>query len=280
MGFLVALITWINVVTNAIFGFFFAPISFVPGWLSITVISAVMGVLLLYLFKFTSNQDAIGRVRDRINANLLAVRLFKDSILVAFKSQGSVFLASFQLLYFAIVPMLVMIVPVSLIIAQMSLWYQFRPVDLADDPVVIKLKLNDELKKLPQVELKPHSAVKSIVGPVRVFSKKEVYWKITPIKEGIHSLVFNVGNKQATKQLAIGKGFVRVSPLRPGADFFDVFLYPFEKPFASNSIVNSISIDYPERVSWINGTDWWIIYFFIVSMIFAFAFKPLIKVRI
>ncbi len=280
MGFLVALITWINVVTNTICGLLLAPVAMVPGWLSITVISAVVGVLLLVIFKYTSNQKAIGCVRDDIKANLLAVKLFKDSISVAFRLQVRVFAGAFKLLFYAIVPMLVMMVPVCLILAQMSLWYQTRPLRAGDEPAVVKLKLNDELTTLPQVTLESLPAARTMIGPVRVFSKKEIYWKITPVEDGNHNLIFRVGDRQYEKQLVIGEGFMRVSPTRPGANAGDILLYPLEKPFAADSPVHSISIEYPERDSRINGTDWWIVYFFIASMAFAFIGKPFLKVRI
>jgi len=48
-------------------------------------------------------------------------KLFKGSIHVAFKSQVNIFLASFKLLFQSIVPMLVMILPVSFILAQMGM---------------------------------------------------------------------------------------------------------------------------------------------------------------
>jgi uncharacterized membrane protein (DUF106 family) len=280
MVFLVQLITWVNVATNALCGLLLAPVAMVPGWLSITVISAVLGVLLLIIFKYTSNQQAIGRVRDDIKANLLAVKLFKDSISVAFKLQARVFAGSFKLLFFAIVPMLVMIVPVSLILAQMGLWYQARPLRVGDEPVIVKIALNDDLNGLSQVTLESLPAARTTIGPVRVFSKNEVYWKINPVKDGNHNLILHVGDRQYEKQLVIGEGFMRVSPKRPGANLTDILLYPLEKPFAADSSVQSISIDYPERDSRINGTDWWIGYFFIASMVFAFIVKPFLKVRI
>ena len=280
MGFLVQLITWVNVVTNAIGGFFLAPVASVPGWLSITVISAVLGVFLLVIFKYTSNQKAIGCVRDDIKANLLAVKLFKDSFSVTFRSQARVFCASFKLLFYSIVPMLVMIVPVCLILAQMGLWYQACPLRPGDKPVIVKLKLNDHLDAFPQVTLESLPAAQTIIGPVRIFTKKEIFWKIKPVEDGNYNLIFHIGDRRYEKQLAIGEGFMRLSPKRPGADFADILLYPLEKPFTSDSPVRSISIDYPERDSRINGTDWWIVYFFVVSMIFAFLFKPLLKVRI
>jgi len=280
MGFFVMLITWVNVATNAIGGFFLTPVASVPGWLSITVISAVLGVFLLIIFKYTSNQKAIGRVRDDIKANLLAVKLFKDSFSVTFRLQARVFCASFKLLFYSIVPMLVMIVPVCLILAQMGLWYQACPLLPGDEPVVVKLKLNDHLDTFPQVTLESLPAAQTIIGPVRIFTKKEIFWKIKPVEDGNYNLIFHIGDRRYEKQLAIGEGFMRLSSKRPGADFANILLYPLEKPFTSDSPVRSISIDYPERDSRINGTDWWIVYFFVVSMIFAFMFKPLLKVRI
>jgi len=280
MGFAVQLITWVNVITNAVCGLLLASVAVVSGWLSITVISAVLGVLLLVIFKYTSNQKAIGRVRDDIKANLLAVKLFKDSLSVTFRSQVRVFAGAFKLLFYAIVPMLVMIVPVCFILAQMGLWYQARPLQPGDDPVMVTLKLNNNLDTFPQVTLESLPAARTMIGPVRAFSKKEIYWKIKPMEEGNYNLIFHVGDMRYEKQLAIGEGFMRVSPKRPGPDFSDILLYPLEKPFASDSAVYSISIDYPVRDSWISGTDWWIVYFFIASMIFAFIFKPLLKVRI
>ena len=280
MGFLVQLITWVNVVTNTIGGLFLAPVASVPGWLSITVISAILGVFLLVIFKYTSNQKAIGQVRDDIKANLLAVKLFKDSFSVTFRSQARVFCASFKLLFYSIVPMLVMIVPVILIMAQMSLWYQARPLLPGDKPVIVKLKFNDNLDTLPQVVLESLPAARTIIGPVRVFTKKEIFWKIKPVEDGSYNLIFHIGDRRYEKQLAVGEGFMCLSPKRPGADFADILLYPLEKPFTSDSPVHSISINYPERNSRIYGTDWWIVYFFVVSMIFAFMFKPLLKVRI
>ena len=145
---------------------------------------------------------------------------------------------------------------------------------------MVKLRLNDNLDVLPQVSLESLPAARTMIGPVWVSTKKEIFWKIKPIEEGDHNLIFQVGDRQYEKQLAIGEGFMRLSPKRPGAHFGDILLYPMEKPFASDSPVCSISIDYPERDSRINGTDWWIVYFFVTSMVFAFLLKPLLKVRI
>ena len=95
-----------------------------------------------------------------------------------------------------------------------------------------------------------------------------------------HKLVFQVADEPIEKELTVGSGFMRVSTKRPGDSWFDILNYPGEVPFNENSPVKSITLEYPDRISKIYGTDWWIIYFFITSMVFALIFKPFLKVRI
>ena len=280
MSFLAHLIIWINVPVNAVCKFLLAPIGFLPGWLSITIISAVTGLLLMVIFKYTSNQTAIGKVRDNIKANMLALKLFKDSISVTFQAQGQVFKGAFLLLFHAVRPMLVMIVPVSLLLAQMGLWYQCRPL-LVGEQAMVTMQLNgDRESPWPKISIESMSSAEVVAGPVRVLSKRQVYWQIKARENTSRPIVFQVDNHRIEKELAIGDDFMQVSIERPGLHWYDLLMNPVEKPFVAESVVNSISIDYPDRPSKICGTDWWVVYFFIISMVFAFIFKPFLKVRI
>ena len=122
-------------------------------------LSAVAGVGLLIIFKYTSNQSAIGRARDSIKANMLALKLFKDSILVTLQEQGRGFKGAMLLLVYAIRPLFVMIVPVCLVLGQMGLWYQFRPL-LPNEEAIVTMKLNSEMNSpLPKVNIEPTPAV-------------------------------------------------------------------------------------------------------------------------
>src|SRR5207245_9464483 len=91
---------------------------------------------LLVVFKYTSNQHAIKRVKDDIKANLLALKLFKDSAAVALRAQGRILVSAFRLAVFSIVPMLVMVVPVVLILGQLALWYRSGPLQVGGDAVL------------------------------------------------------------------------------------------------------------------------------------------------
>jgi hypothetical protein len=280
MNALTQIVTWLNALANALGRVLLAPIALLPGWLSATIVAAVTGVLLLVMFKYTSNQPAIKRVRDAIKANLLSLKLFKDSTSVVFQAQGRILWGALQLFLLAIVPMLVMIVPVSLLIAQLAQWYRVRPLRVGEE-AVLTLRLNgDAADPLPAVRLDPQGAVDVKIGPVRAPSQRAAYWNIVARRPGSHTITFFAADAPAEKELAIGDGYMRASPLRPGWNWTDALLYPSEPPFPPDAPIQSIEIAYPDRDSWTSGTDWWIAYWFVASMVAAFLFRPLIKVNI
>ncbi len=274
------LIAWLNAGMNALFGLLRGPMTALPAWLSLTVVSAILGVVLLVLFKYTSNQAAIGRVRDRIKSRLLAMKLFKDNIPVVLKSQLQVFGSAAMLLVHSIPPILVMALPFCLVLGQLGVWYQARPLEI-NEPVGVVMQLpGPENAPLPAVSLVPTETVDILVGPVRVPSKQQVYWKIQAAQLGTHRLQFKVGDMQVQKELAVGSGFMPVSIKRPALNLGDLILYPAEKPFDKDSPVQSIEIGYPDRTEPITGSGNWVITLFIISMLGAFAVKPFLNVKI
>ena len=270
----------VNSAANTVCGLVFAPIAMVPGWLSITIISAVLGIPLFIIFKYTSNQRALTRTIDDIKASLLAVRLYRDNIAVTMKSEARLMLCSVKLFVYSLIPVLIMSVPLSLILAQMGLWYQARPLQLGDAPVVVNLKLNNASEHWPAVTLDARPGARVVAGPVRIASRKEICWTIQPVQEGTHLLKFQVGDQQIVKQLAIGTGFMRVSTKRLGMEAADAIMHPLEEPLSASCPVASISIAYPARHSFICGTDWWLVWFCIVSMLAALLIRPFIKGRL
>jgi len=283
MNVLTQVVIWLNRGANAAGRFLLAPIAHMPGWLSITCLSAILGAVCLVAFKYTSSQQAIRRTRDDIAAHLLAVKLFPDSLLVTLRCQARVLWGAFWLLVLAVVPMLVLIVPVSLVLWQMSLWYDARPLRVGEEAVVTVTLSRDADLTGPDVQLEPASAVEVVAGPVRIASKHEVCWNIRAREADCRHLVFQVGTQagapqRATKELVIGDGFMRTSVERPRWYWTDILWQPAEEPFRPDSPIEAIRIDYPPRDSWISGTKGWLIYCFAVSMGFGFCFRPWLKV--
>jgi hypothetical protein len=280
MELLTRLVIGLNTLANGLGRLALARLASWPGWLSATLTAIVSGVLLLIVFKYTSNQRAIKRVKDDIKANLLALKLFKDSAGVALRAQGQILLGAFWLLLFSLIPMLVMLVPVLLILGQLALCYQARPLQVGEEAVVT-VKLASGASADPSyIELEPTDAVQTTLGPVHLWSKHEVCWNIRARQNGYHRLAFHLGQETGEKELAIGDGFMRVSKLRPAYHWLDTLLNPQEKPFDPDSPIQSIEIDYPQRSSWTCGTDWWVFYWFAVSMVAGFCVRRPLNVNI
>src|SRR5262249_11879058 len=150
--------------------------------------------------------------KDDIKANLLALKLFKDSTSVAIRAQGCILLAAFRLLVLALLPMLVMMVPVILILGQMALWYQSRPLQVGEEAIVT-LKLNGNFEPAgaqwtsrqepgygslwPDVHLEPADGFEATSRLVRVRSKGEVCWNIKARDQGYHRLMLQAGDQKA-----------------------------------------------------------------------------------
>jgi hypothetical protein len=279
MVFLNQFIRIINIISNFFGEILLAPVAILPGWFSLTLISAVLGILLLIVFKHTSDQKSIAVIRDNIKADLLAIRLFKDGNFLPLRIQADLFISSFKLLYYSIAPMAVMIIPVSLILVQLGTWYQARPFQIGD-VFIVKVELKENFSTWPDLKLDSKPSAEIETGPVRIISRKEVYWNLKPLEKGYHDLIFFIGDEVIQKKLAVGDGFMRISSSRPGPVLKDIFLNPLEEPIGKDSIVRAISIEYPERSSRIYGTGWWLLYLFIISMVSTLIFKPLIKVRL
>jgi hypothetical protein len=274
-------VAWLNAAATEVGRFALAPLADLPGWLSVTIAGAAAGLLLLVIFKYTSRQRSIKAVKNRTKAHLLSLRLFGENAAVTLRALRGVFAGAGRMLLLALVPLLVMLVPVCLIWGQLSLLYEARPLRVGEE-AVITMKLNGEgdPSSRPAVALDPADAAEVTVGPVWILSKNEMCWSIKALRGGLHQLVFQVEGETVTKELAVGDGFLRVSRRRPAWDWWDALQHPGEEPFEPESAVAFIEIDYPERSSWIYGSGTWVISWFLVSLVAAFCFRGWVKVHV
>ena len=171
----------------------------------------------------------------------------------------------------------------------MALFYQARPLRGGEEALVV-MSLNGDMESAwPEVRVESSGGAEITTGPVKVFSERQIYWRINAVEDGYSEIDFDVDGQSVKKELAIGEGFMRVSSKRPGWKWSEILMCPWEKPFGPDSTVKSIRIDYPGRLSHMLSGDggiidliimyWWAVYFFVVAMVFAFIFKPFLKVR-
>ena len=271
---------WLNQIANLIGQILLSPLSALPELAGAIVVATVTGVLMLIGFKYTSNQSAIKRIRSGIKAELLALSLFKDSVAVNLLSQWRILLGALQSILVSLIPIACMIIPVTLLLGQLSLWWQARPLHVNEEAVITLSLSGNEKSTWPDVTLQPSAAFEPIVGPVRIRSKRAICWNVQGVTPGYHNVVFNVGGQQIEKQLAIGRHPMRVSLMRPDWNWSNILLNPAESPFTAQSPVKSIEIQYPSTNSWYTGSNSWLVFWFIGSTIAALCFRGVFKVNL
>src|SRR6266849_9781350 len=82
----------------------------------VVVFSIVIGLLMIVLFGYTSNQKAIKLAKDQLKAHLLAVRLFQDQLHVVMSSYGRILRCTGHYLRLAFKPLLFVVLPLTFLI--------------------------------------------------------------------------------------------------------------------------------------------------------------------
>ena len=269
-------LAFLNPVFTVIGDGVYAVLSPLPVGLGLTLLSAICGVLMMVAFRYTSNQTAIGRARDKMTANLLALKLFKDDLGVAFRCQRRLFGALLYWQWLMLKPIFILIVLLLPVFAQMGLRYQWRPLR-PGERTYIRLHLSAADAKTPDVKLEACPGLTDVVGPVA--GEGELVWRARAGELGRYMLRFDADGTVVEKELVVGEGLQRVSAERPGRRWTAQILHPAESPLPSDSAVKSIAISYAGVDSWIYGANWWILYFFVISMVSALLMLPFFKVR-
>jgi hypothetical protein len=272
----------VNTVLGKLFDLLFLPFRSLNPWAGMVFISFLTGLLMLFVYRLTSDQTGIRRVKDRIKAHLLELRLYKDNMGVTMKAQGQILRANLKYLLLNFKPLVVMIVPLVLILAQLNLWFGSAPLEVGR-PAILKLELEPEIRLLEMdftLEAPPQVVVET--PPLRLEDPKEVDWRINPVSPGVYDLTIRAGGESVHKTLVVdGRPLQRVSPLKVRRNLFDEVLYPGEKPLPRENPVRSVELVYPPgRLPLLGLKIHWLIAYLGLSIVFGFALKKPFKVEI
>jgi uncharacterized membrane protein (DUF106 family) len=271
----------INSIFGAIADVFFAPFRPFGPWAGMIAVSLAVGVLMLAIFKKTSNQAGIKRAKNAIKAHLLEIRLYKSDLGQSFRSQGAILGANFRYMGHALRPMLVMIIPVLFILAQLNLRYGADALPLGGQALV-KMTLTEGTSVLgTPVTLAAPAGIVVETPPLRIEDEREVAWRIRGEAAGVHRLSFDVGGTPVEKIVVVAQSAPAKIPALRSRKFLDLVLAPGENPLPKNLPVETIEIVYPAaRLAVFGLSVHWLVAFFVLSILFGFALKGVFKVEI
>jgi len=268
----------INSLISALFDALLSPFRDLNPLVGLTLVSLVVAVGMLLVFKHTSNQKALDQIKRKIHASLFEIRLFNDDLVAIMHAQRDIVRHNLTYIRLSLWPLVWMMVPLVLVIAQLQFHYAYRGLR-PGEPVLLTVHLKgagpapiDDPKPVATVE--PGSGVKIETPSVWVPSERDLVWRISGQSAGDHEITIRVDGTTESKTVRVRDDVVRRSPLRVGANLLDQIIYPAEPPLSSSSPIASISVDYPDRDIEVMGVGMhWMIVFFALSMIFAFALR-------
>src|SRR5438445_627616 len=103
------------------------------------LLSIIIGLLMVVVFRYTSDQKAIRIAKDHLKAHLLAVRLFQDQLQVVLNSYWRILGSAGRYLRLAFKPLLYVIVPLTLLIVQVDRYLGFVPI-APGQPFLVKAR--------------------------------------------------------------------------------------------------------------------------------------------
>jgi hypothetical protein len=266
------LISLINGFSNRACDLLVRPFRDVNPLAALTVFAFLTGAAMLLVYKFTSNQKAIRRAKDLMQAHVLAVRLFQDQLGVVLRAYGRILNATLGYLRHSLLPLAIMFVPLALLLVQLDARFAYRAARVGE-PLLLTIRAA-QAGDIEGVTLELPAEVALTAPLLRDAQNREVVARIEPEKVGHWTVGVKIAGSVYSKQLIVGDGLENLSLERAGPGLLDRILHPVEDPLPAAAPVESIAVNYPERRMTLGRFDVnWIVAFFILSLVAGFAMK-------
>jgi uncharacterized membrane protein (DUF106 family) len=245
----------------------------------VVVVSLLVGLMMVVLFGYTSDQRAIKVAKDQLKAHLLAVRLFRDQLPVVAGSYAKILRGTGQYLRLAFIPLLYVIIPIALLIVQLDRY--LGSTAIPPHARFLLTARTDGAEAMNALALDLPAEIAMTAPGVHVATENEVVWRLVASREGDYEIRVVAGGDKVTKTVRVSSDLARVSVVRLRGHFWQRVFTSGESALPANSAIESIAINYPERNIEIAGHEInWIVLFFVLSMIAGFLFKELLGIQI
>jgi len=279
----------LNRLVTRVFDVLLAPLEWVGVEFSLLVVSAVFGVLALWVFKHISWQRGIRSTKRRITAHLLEIRIYQDDLGVVARALGKVLRHNVVYLGLNVVPFVPLVLPFALVVAQLVVRYAFEPASIAQvvqaqssaqaiagDGITVTIR--GDAAAIEGLELLLPDGLVARTPLARVPTSGLAAQEFVATEPGEYTLRFwTAGGVETTKRFVAGGA--RPRTLQPErARGLAAWLWPAEESLAGTGLTE-ISFVYPEsELGWLPGRGpFGVILVFVVASMLAgvVALRPL-----
>lgn len=284
-------VDFFNSVFTSAFDILLWPFASLPPVIGLTVISIISGIILLLIFGKISNQKAIKNAKRGIGGSILESILFRHDLGVSLKAQGGMFIGGIKYFLLAVPPIIILMIPCIMILAQLNLRYNHSPLT-SGESALITAHL-DRSTDLFNLNLTPPEGVVA-TPPIRDLDNHQITWRldikgnpdgVTPTSENL----LKISNGSTELALPLYSNYSGYS----GANFDKIvaerytsplwrFLYPGDNVLLkSGAAINEVVVTYPlQDHIFLGVTTHWILIFLIVSILSGIVASRYFKVEI
>ncbi|MCI0444313.1 hypothetical protein L0152_14025, partial [bacterium] len=235
----------LNHILNSIFDGLLGLFASLDPAYGLLVISVITGILMLIVFRYTSDQKGIKRAKNLVKAHFLATRLYKDDIAQMLATMKNIIVSNLFYMSKSVKPMLFMLVPVGLVLIQLDSRYEHRPFKVGESTVItVRQQTSDEanttsLDALAKISLSAPSGIKIETPAIRIPGKAEVSWRIKMEQEGSFDLLINDAGREFQKRVFVSNALTALSPSKDRKSFSASLFSPAEPSLPSDAPVES-----------------------------------------
>jgi hypothetical protein len=279
----------LNALMRGVFDAVLYPFRGLDPLVGLVAVSLPISIGMLVAFKATSAQAELAAVKRRIHACLFEIRLFNDDLLAILRAQLEILRHNLTYLRLSLVPMVWLILPLTLIIAQLQFHYGYQGLE-PGRPALLEVELKPSGGRggdgvgavaRPSASLEVPEGLRVETPALWIPSRNRLLWRLAAERSGDYALTVKVGDAAETKSVRVADGIVRRSPIRVDSSLLNQLLYPAEPPLPDQSPILAISLHYPERDVEVFGWPLhWMIVFFALTIVFAFVLRGPFKVTL
>jgi hypothetical protein len=247
--------------------------------IALIVISALAGVLMLLLFKWTTRQSVLSRARGRLTGHLYELGLYQDNLGVMARIQKDLLVANLKYVLLTLPALLVLLPAAVLIMVQLEARYDYQPLQPGDTVLLSTTLTEDARDRLPALDLDTGAGLALDAAPVRDEREGRIWWRLKVVKAGMHEVaVTTPSGGRWTQVVKAEAGSDPYFHRRYKPNFFEAMLTPASKPLMSESPLSEIAIYSPNAGDWHLKGWFWI--FCLASVVGGLAFKKVLRVEI
>ena len=261
------------------FDLFFWPFRAADPVYGLAVISLLTGLAAILLFRYVSNQDAMRRVKNRIHAHLLELRLFPDQLGIVSRAYGRILRFTAIYLIYNLKPLAILLLPLVVLMVQLDLRFSRMPLEIHDS-FILKATLAGP-GALDSGSLKLPKGLTLTAPPVNIPTQQEVNWRIRADEYGVFLPAVVVAGQTFTKRVVVSKEITPLPVERARASLVEWLMNPVEKPLPSGGPLQSLEVNYaPRSIDLGYLATNWLVVFLVVSLVSGLILKFALGIEI